>query len=474
MRTPFLGSAYRSRSPNLADQQLINYYLEIVETKSGKEPGAFFNTPGLTLLCNVADGPIRALRAFNGFLYAVAGYGVWRIDTGYNVTGLGNIVADDNPASLTNNDTQLGIASAGHLYTVVANALAEVSLPFSACGTLSYQDGLVITFEPGTNVIWQSNFNDLTTWDALNFQPADGQPGNIVGLANLHRQQVIMKQAFTEFWVNEGNNGFVFGRLDGVYPAIGVVATYSPANLGEEIAWLGASVEGVGIAYAMSGYEPRRISTHALEQRWATYTTIADAIGFSYQQEGHLFYVLTFPSGNETWVYDATASAMSGHAEWHQRGYFSAGAFSRILPQAVALFNGQVIVGDRTTGNIYAWDLNVLTDNSAAIKRVRSWRAGWPQDELSSRRFSCLEIDVETGADVEAGANPQFMFQYSDDGGHTWSTEQYAAAGMTGQYKRRVRFRRLGMKRRGLSSDRIFMLSTTDQFKGSLLGASLK
>ena len=42
MKTPFLGTAYVSRSRDLSLEQCINLYPEIVETKQGAQVGAFY------------------------------------------------------------------------------------------------------------------------------------------------------------------------------------------------------------------------------------------------------------------------------------------------------------------------------------------------------------------------------------------------------------------------------------------------
>lgn len=103
-------------------------------------------------------------------------------------------------------------------------------------------------------------------------------------------------------------------------------------------------------------------------------------------------------------------------------------------------------------------------------KWLRSWRAH-PQAQIHSQRYNVLEIDMEPGV-APAGSNPQVVLRYTDDA-HTWSSEHYAQGGVTGDYGARVRFRRLGMERRGLSSDRVFELSGTDTAKIILLGADV-
>jgi hypothetical protein len=63
------------------------------------------------------------------------------------------------------------------------------------------------------------------------------------------------------------------------------------------------------------------------------------------------------------------------------------------------------------------------------------------------------------------------MLRFSDDGGHTWSNEQFAGTGKIGEYYRRVFWRRLGMTLK--LRDRVYELSGTDPVKITITGAEL-
>jgi len=468
-KSPFLGPAYRSRSPNLADQQLINLYPEIVETKTGKEVGAFYSCPGLVAATSVGSGPIQGMHVAGATLYVVSGTEVYALDTSLNAKALGSIGFSMAPLSIVDNGLQVGIFQNPNAYSVVSGVLAPISLPFLNPGTAVYQDGFVMVNEVNSINLWQSNLFDLTTWDPLNFDQADGSPDNIVTLGELHRQIVVVKENHAEFWINAGNAGFVFQRLDGVYLNAGGVAGASIANLGENLLWLGRNADGNNIVHLLNGYEPRDMSTHALVREFDSYPTTQDAIAFAYQQERHLFYGLTFPSGGATWVLDLTATQQMGVPMWHQRAGFSNGQFTRYAAQCVVNFAGQILVGDFASGNLYALDLNNFQDNGKTRKWLRSWRA-LQKPTLRSTKYHWLAVDLETGIDVPPGSNPQIVLRYSDDGGHNWSSERQTSAGLTGQTDLRVKFNRLGMSRRG-PSDRIFELSGTDPFKVALLSA---
>ena len=60
--------------------------------------------------------------------------------------------------------------------------LTQIQLPFSG-GPVSaaYQDGFGVVNDAGTNQWWQSDLDDLSIWEPLNFSSADAAIGSIVG-----------------------------------------------------------------------------------------------------------------------------------------------------------------------------------------------------------------------------------------------------------------------------------------------------
>jgi hypothetical protein len=299
--------------------------------------------------------------------------------------------------------------------------------------------------------------------------------------------------------------------------------------------WLGADARGQGIVYRANGYTGQRISTHAVEWQIQQYSTLTDAIAYTYQQDGHSFYVLTFPSGNATWVYDVATGA------WHERAGWDNGLFTRHRSNCQMAFNHKIVVGDYQNGNIYAFDLNTYADNGQTQKWLRSWRAlPTGQNNLKRTAQHSMQIDIESGVGLNGiplqdsylttdvtepinyfllseggdslidedtsvesiylttdiietndyflvsedgayfieeeiagvqGADPEVMLRWSDDGGHTWSNYRTASIGKIGEFYRRVWFRRLGMTLQ--LRDRVYELSMTDPVKTALMGAEL-
>ena len=58
------------------------------------------------------------------------------------------------------------------------------------------------------------------------------------------------------------------------------------------------------------------------------------------------------------------------------------------------------------------------------------------------------------------------MWSYSDDGGFTFTPEQWRSMGLIGEYGQRARWHSQGMGR-----DRIFQIVVTDPVKADIIGA---
>jgi hypothetical protein len=547
MKTPILGSAYVARSVNAADARMINLFPEIVP-EGGTEPAFLNRAPGLKFLQSIGTGPIRALWAHqtNGAdFYVVSGNEVYKL-TSLTATPLKiGDVSGTGPVSIADNGAVLFFACNGPSYTYYEptgefNQITDVNFPGAL--TVGYLDTQFIFNEPNSQRIWSVDTIDPNNgdyiyplvFDPLTFSSADGSPDGVVAINVDHRQLWVFGTDSTEVWYNAGLANFPLSPIQGAFNEIGCVATFSIAKLDNTLFWLGTDARGQGIVYRANGYGAARVSTHAIEYAIAQYGNIADALAYTYQQEGHSFYVLTFPSANATWVYDVATQA------WHERAGWENGVFTRHRSNCQCNFGGNIIVGDFENANIYMFDLDVYADNGRVQKWLRSWRA-LPQGTNTLKRTAqhSLQLECEAGVGLNGstpiyqgsefiyllaengeflvtendeyltgvtpvfegaefiylltedgrflitenddylvgtmpitqGADPQVMLRFSDDGGHTWSNEHWASMGKIGQYYRRVFWRRLGMTLK--LRDRVYEISGTDPVKIDIMGAEL-
>jgi hypothetical protein len=505
MKTPILGSSYVARSINAADNRMINLFPEVIP-EGGKEPGFLNRAPGLKLQRSVGTGPIRALWAHqtNGAdFYVVSGTEVYKM-TSLTATPvkLGD-VADGGPVSIADNGTQLFFACNGpsYIYNEATNEFKQITDPdFPGAATVGYLDGYFVFNEPNSQRIWVTALLDGTSIDPLDFASAEGSPDGLVAVNIDHREAWLFGTDSVEVWYDVGGTDFPLQRIQGAFNEIGCVAAFSIAKLDNSLYWLGTDARGQGIVYKANGYAGQRVSTHAIEYAIAQYGNISDALAYTYQQEGHGFYVLTFPSANATWVYDAATQA------WHERAGLVNGAFTRHRSNCQCNFGGETVVGDFENGNIYTFDLDVYSDNGQAQKWLRSWRAlPTGQNNLKRTAHHSLQLDAETGVGLNGLTNdtsvflvteaednlitesgdfilssitqipiepPQAMLRWSDDGGHTWSSEHWTSMGRIGEYGHRTIWRRLGMTLK--LRDRVYEVSGTDPVKIAIVGAELQ
>ena len=470
MKTPILGSTYVARSVNAADARMVNLFPEIIP-EGGKEPAFLNRAPGLKLEVSVGLGPIRGMWVLGGNLYVVSRDKLYKVDSAYAVTTIGTVAGTSGPVSMADNGIQLFVACNGpsYIYNSQTDVFAQITdSDFQGAVTVSYLDGYFVFNEPNSQKIWVTALLDGTSVDPLDFASAEGSPDGVVGIIADHREVWVFGTNSVEVWYNSGNADFPLSRIQGAFNELGCAAPYSIAKMDNGLFWLGKDARGQGIVYRANGYTGQRISTHAVEWQIQQYADMSDAIGYTYQQDGHSFYVLIFPQADRTWVYDVATQA------WHERAGFANGDFTRHRSNCQAFFQGTVLVGDYQNANVYSFDLDDFSDNGSIQKWLRSWRAlPTGQNNLKRTAQHSLQLDLETGVGLNLGqgSDPQVMLRWSDDGGHTWSNEHWVSIGKIGEFYRRAIWRRLGMTMK--IRDRVYEISGTDPVKIAIVGAEL-
>jgi hypothetical protein len=320
----------------------------------------------------MGDGPIRGMWQFNGYGYAVSGNTLYKIDTLWNSTAIGTVSGSPGPVSMSDNGTQLFIACNGpsYIYNSLTLEFKQIDDPdFPGAVTVGYLNGYFVFNEPNSQRVWITSLLDGTSIDPLDFASAEGSPDGLISVLVSHREAWLFGTNSVEVWYDSGAADFPLTPVQGALNEVGCIAPFSVAKLDNGIFWLGADARGQGIVYRANGYTAQRVSTHSIEWQIQQYENMTDAIAYTYQQDGHAFYVLIFPSANTTWVFDVATSM------WHERAAFVNGDFTRHRSNCQMSFNGEVAVGDHEVGNIYAIDLDVFSDNGDVQKWLRSWRA---------------------------------------------------------------------------------------------------
>lgn len=470
MQFPFVGPSYSARVKNLDAQQCVNLYPERGGPNS-KSVAALIGTPGLALWTTLAGGNIRGMLRFDADTsLVVSGPNVYRVTDAGVSTLLGSITAGTTPVSMATNGTDkvmLVTGPTGYVVGVEAGTITQITNPnFLGADVVYFLDGYYVFNKPGTGQFQITGLYN-TDIDSLDFATAEGSPDLLVSLIVDHRELWLMGQNSTEVYFNSGNVDFPFERIQGAFIEQGCAAKFSVAKMDNSVFWLSADDRGQGMVMRAVGYQPQRVSDHALEYALGQYSRIDDAIAYTYQQEGHSFYVLSFPTANATWVFDAATEM------WHQRAWRNPvdNSMWRHRSNCHMAFAGENLVGDWESGNVYRLDLDTFSDNGDPIARIRV-APHISDPDYRYQFFDWLQLDMQSGVGLSgipgaAGVDPQAMLQWSTDGGYTWSNELWASIGKIGEYRRRVRWRRLGRSR-----DRVFKVVITDKVRVAIVGAS--
>lgn len=297
-------------------------------------------------------------------------------------------------------------SSAGAAYTAVIGVPYTSSYGVTAsCG--AFLDGYYIIAVPGTRNIQISALNDGKSWNPLDFAVKEAYPDGIQALLADHEQLWLCGDKTIEVWQDTGAAAFPFQRIPGALVQMGISAPATLSRFDGSVAWLGGDARGRAVAYAANGFVPVRISTHAVETAWRLAGPVGDAIAFSYQDDGHEFWVVHFPAANATWVYDGTEKL------WHQRGWWDGTNLNRVRGATHGFTFDQHVVGDWQTGQLYYMATSLYDDAGAPIYHERaaphvsgpmlglaqpsgtSTNSPFQNNRTSYHRFL---LDMETGA----------------------------------------------------------------------------
>jgi hypothetical protein len=398
-----------------------------------------------------------------GQLFAVAGVGFYEVSSSGLVTLRGTVATSTAPGTISTNGDQGGqvfvtSGRSGYLYDLDTRVFSTV-LP-SMADSGAFLDGYFLALDAATSTLYISGLNDGSTWDPLDKAQRSTASDPWGGMLVSDRQVHLFGANTTESWYNDGNPDFPFTPVQGSLIRDGIAAPSSSVALVDNTRiWLTANSEGSGVVKRAAGYVPQRISTHAIEHALQSYAVTSDAEAWTYQEDGHAFYVLNFPTAKATWVYDATTP------NWHERGWWNTALMRFDCSRArchVYAFNKH-LVADRLTGGIYHQDLRYGQDfGETQLRRLRQG----PHLTANHKMLFYPEVRLimESGVGTAAVPDPQVMLQWSDDGGHTWSPERWVSAGRKGEYGRVPTWRRCGASR-----DRVYRVIVSDAVPYRLL-----
>lgn len=455
---PFAGPFDERTAKAISAQTTINWYPIVVETH-GKRKMILKQRPGLKFNQTITIGPHRGMLEHNGVLYVVVHTGVYSI----SIAGVATIIGTINTSA-----GFVGMASSGFELVIVDGVDGWVwndttftritDADFVEAQQVKFIKGRFVVNSPGTGRFYMSASYNALSWAALDYATAEVDPDDMIALEVDHQELWTMGEYTNEVQTYNGNVDFPFESMPGGFSEWGVAASRSVAKGDNKVIWLAQTRTGGRQVVNATGFVPVVISSDSLEERMSGFSRVDDAYAFVVKaSDKHLFYVITFPTANETHVYDFATSL------WHGWESYGVGRF-RIA--TATYWNNKYWMGDAINGNLYTFDHSTYSDNGLSM--VRSRKAEHHADNQDRLFCHSLEVLVNSGGGLLTGqgADPQIALYVSNDGGKTYGNAKNRSLGKQGKYKTRVKWDRMGEYRH-----RVYEIRVSDPIDVSIIDA---
>jgi hypothetical protein len=465
---PLFGLGFQGKSRPAMAQRRVNLYYEQQQDRDRTQMVAY-KTPGLDMaFVDFGATPCRGVIAppSSDYAYFLHRDTFWQVDNAGTKTSRGTIGTSSGKVSMAQDGRYIGLVdgSKGYYYDMQTPAtpigeITDSDFPDGATD-ITWNDGFWLV-ELGDD-FYQSDYQSITSWPG-DFGSAESNPDDIMRLVADEDDVKIFGAQSLEFWQNTGNADFSYERIPGTTQKWGLAAKRSIAPLDDSFAFLTQNRQGQVIAAVLRGYKVQRISNHDLEAKWAAYGSFSDAVGGSYMLDGHPMYVVSFPIGGETWLYDATMPPGLGWSQLKSYG------LTRHRGEIYFNFLGRNYVTDYDSGKVYRLNQETFTDAGDPIRWEIAGRHVF--DGHRKIGIDTFQLDIETGVGLATGqgSDPEVMLRISRDGGRTFGIERKRTIGQRGQYKKRVFWKKCGRGR-----DFVFEVAGSDPVKTAILGAGIK
>ena len=462
-------------------EECRNFYMERSISQTSKVSSYYISVPGLKMYApKTTSNSCRGLyKTGDSRLFQVHGNKFEEILQNGTRVLRGEITTYTGIVNFSSNTYQLVFVDGefGYCLDLATNKFSKIdenTFPNGA-SHITNIDTYFLVNVPNTNIFRWSSSNNGLLWDPLDFATKEGLNSEvIVAIKELHNQLWVFGSTSTEVFYDSGNfDTQVWQRIEGSSFEIGCAAKNSVAKIENNIFWLGYDKIGHFEIYSNEGLNPVVISTRGIEQLIDRETggKFDDAIGYSYSQDGHNFYILQLMSSNLTVVYDTTTKA------WHVRSnrtWDGNNVKWRAIFQSFVW--GKNILGDLYTNALYTTDMNYyqnddpenLTKPTYIIRERTTPIIQSNQKDIFHASFEVLfemGVGLNNNNALNFGKDPQVILNTSNNSGITWSNNKYRSIGKIGNYTIRAKFNRLGRSR-----NRVYKVTVTDPVKVVLIG----
>ena len=452
---PLIGPTYTNRSLPVDAQVTRNFYITL--DQQGGEETSFYPFPGLKLFAS-GTGKSRGTGELNGVLYEIMGTNLNSISSAGVVTSIGAIEGNDRCVLDKDQVGNLVIATGvGKPYSYDGTTLTkgtDIDLPNA--NTVTYINRRVVYDATGGDVAYADLSAPLSV-NSANVAIAESKSDDTIAVYAYKQQVLVFGTDSIQPMYNSGSGNPPYSFILNATAEIGTESPHSISSNNNFLYFLGSDKA----IYQMAGLGLRQIGNPAIGQEIENYSTVTDAFGECFTLDNTNYYMLSFPSGNETWLFNESAGI------WTNLAYGVNG--DQHLMASYNFIYDKHLVTDRRNGNVYELDFDTYTDNGDVIQHQRDTISingqtfGKPGADIF---MNYLRLEIESGTSLVT-AESQIIMQYSDDNGRSWSSERWLPIGNQGEYRHELVWYGLGTFK-----NRMFRFTMSDAIKWVLIRLS--
>lgn len=451
---PLIGPTYTNRSLPVSSQVTRGFYVEV--NQQGGEPISFNQFPGLKPF-STGVGANRGMGRLDDVLYTVSANNLIKVSSTGVQTTIGTI---EGNARCKLQEDQVGnlviTTGVGKPFAYDGTTLVQgtdVDLPNAS--TVTYINRRVVYDGNGSDIVF-ADLSDPLVVNSANVIIAEANPDDMKAIKAYKQQVYAFGASSIQPMYNSGTGNPPYDFIQNALQEIGIDAIHSIATDKNFLYFLGNDL----IPYRLAGLDSQSIGNPAIGQTIEKYSRTDDAFGVTFTLDNMNFYMLSFPTGNETWLFNEQAGL------WTNLAFGTDG--SQHLISDHQFIYGKQLVADRRNGNIYEMDFDTFTDNGETIQHQRDTISvnGRTFGRAGAKVFmDRLELIIETGTSLVT-AESQIIMQFSDDNGRSFSSERFLPIGQQGEFRHKLEWFGLGF-----FYNRMFRFTMSDNIKWVLISA---
>lgn len=393
-----VGGAYSDDALPWTAQDCVNYIPVFAEKEGTRSPKMLRGAPGHSVFtADMDEAPVRGTHDCEGIRIAVTGTTAYLIAADGSATSLGTIPGVERVTIAHNQITggheiAFGNGQSGYVYNTADGTFGQITdEAFPGFRSVDFIDQYIIGVEPFGRYWFHSDLSDATSYSSIDRMQAEKQPDGIQQAIATGGDVFVLGKRSAQFFSNTGAATGTFANRDGTEMDVGAASPWTACRMDNSVYWL----SNEGIVYRLEGYQPRRVSTHALEQAFSR-ADISKAFAFTFEDRGHKVYYLTV--GGKTWGYDVATG------EWHRRK--SSGLdFWRM--NNLVRWGRRWFGGDYTNGKLYLLDWALQDEAGDELERSRICPV--IHDHQNALIVNMVELVFDTGMDSTSFPIPEVI-----------------------------------------------------------------